>query len=405
MANKRGNNEGTIYKRSDGTFRAQISLDGHRMSHSAKSHKECRDWNRKMGLLIDDGLTYEGAKTTLEDFLEEWLTMKSTIIRPSTERQYRQITRDYILPYLGKKELLKIRSDQIQILYNKHTSNGVSPRTVQLTHAVLRGSLNHAVNLGLLPRNPTAVAIPPKPNPTEKRVLDENQIQTLLIAAQQEQPELLALYQLAITTGMRLGELQGISWEDLDWDKGTLTINRQLKRIKGEGLVLTPPKTQSGRRTIQLGSSTWSRLKEHRKAQFQRRLCRDPNGRDIDLVFTQESGAPYCPRQVQKAFKRILTLAGLPIMRFHDLRHTAASHMLANGIDLLTVSRRLGHSKASTTLDYYAHMVTGTQEKAAAVMNELTTLVALPTEITAEKASDLIAPQRAIAPKLHQNPE
>ena len=92
-------------------------------------------------------------------------------------------------------------------------------------------------------------------------------------------------------------------------------------------------------------------------------------------------------------------------MRFHDLRLTAATHMLANGIDLLTVSRRLGHSKASTTLDYYAHMVTGTQEKAAAVMDEITTLVALPSEITAEKASDLIAPQRAIAPKLHQKPE
>jgi len=121
-------------------------------------------------------------------------------------------------------------------------------------------------------------------------------------------------------------------------------------------------------------------------------------------VFTQESGAPYCPRQVQKAFKRILTLAGLPIMRFHDLRHTAASHILANGIDLLTVSRRLGHSKASTTLDYYAHIVTGTREKAAAVMNEITTLVAFPTEITAEKASDLIAPKtRVNCTPLHRN--
>ena len=397
MAKKRGKNEGTIYPRPNGTYRAQISLDGYRLSFTGESHKECLDWIRKISLQIDDGLTYEGVKTTLENFLGEWLTMKSTTVRPSTERQYRQITRDYIIPQLGTKELLKLRADQIQHLYNKHFADGVSPRTIQLVHAVLRGSLTHAVNLGLLTRNPTGAVIPPKTNPKEKRVLDENQIQTLLIAAQEEQPEFHPLYQLAITTGMRLGELQGISWDDLDWGKGTLTINRQLKRIQGEGLVLTPPKTQAGRRTIQLGSSTWTILKEHRKAQLQRRLCHDRDVLDIGLVFTQDSGAPYGPRQVQKAFKAILSIAGLPDMRFHDLRHTAATHMLANGIDLLTVSRRLGHSRASTTLDTYAHMVPGTQEKAAAVMDEITTLVSWP--------SDLVAPQRAIAPKLHQKPE
>jgi len=271
MANKRGNNEGTIYPRPNGTYRAQISLNGHRLSFTGESHKECLDWIRKISLQIDDGLTYEGVKTTLENFLGEWLTMKSTTVRPSTERQYRQITRDYIIPQLGTKELLKLRADQIQHLYNKHFADGVSPRTIQLVHAVLRGSLTHAVNLGLLTRNPTGAVIPPKTNPKEKRVLDENQIQTLLIAAQEEQPEFHPLYQLAITTGMRLGELQGISWDDLDWGKGTLTTNRQLKRIQGEGLVLTPPKTQAGRRTIQLGSSTWTILKEHRKAQLQRR--------------------------------------------------------------------------------------------------------------------------------------
>ena len=405
MAKKRGKNEGTIYHRPNGTYRAQISLDGHRLSHTGKSHKECLDWNRKMRAQIDEGLTYEGAKTTLKNFLEEWLLIKSNTVRPSTERQYRQITRDYIVPQLGKKELLKLRADQIQRLYNKHIADGASPRTVQLVHAVLRGSLNHAVNLGLLTRNPTNAVIPPKPSPKEKRVLDENQIQTLLIAANEVQPEFLPLYQLAITTGMRLGELQGISWDDLDWDKGTLTINRQLKRISGEGLVLTPPKTQAGRRTIKLGTSTWTILKEHRKAQLQRRLCSNPDGVDIGLVFTQDSGAPYGPRQVQKAFKAILAAAGLPKMRFHDLRHTAATHMLANGIDLLTVSRRLGHSRASTTLDTYAHMVPGTQEKAAAVMDEITTAVSWPADFTAPRASDLVAPQGAGATNCTEIPE
>ena len=396
MANKRGNNEGTIYQRSDGTYRAQISLDGHRLSHSAETHKECLDWVRKISQQVDDGLTYEGAKTTLEKFIKEWLTMKSTVVRPSTIRQYRQLARDYILPYLGKKRLLKIRPDLIQMLYNKHTSNGVSPRTVQLVHAVLRGSLNHAVNLGLLTRNPTTVAVPPKPEPKEKQILDETQIQILLLTAQDVQPEFLPLYQLALTTGMRLGELLGIRWDDLDWDKKTLTIQRQLKRVKHKGLVLQPPKTRAGRRTIRLGPTTWSLLKTHRKTQFQERFCRDPDQGAIDLVFTQESGAPRGPRQVQKAFKALLELADLPEMRFHDLRHTAATHMLANGVDLLTVSRRLGHSRASTTLDTYAHMVTGTQEKAAAVMDEITTPVSLPAEmLEKEGVFHPVAPEKS----------
>ncbi len=107
--------------------------------------------------------------------------------------------------------------------------------------------------------------------------LDENQIQTFLIAAQSEQPEFLPLYQVAITTGMRLGELLGLSWDDLDWDKHTLTINRQLTMIRGEGLVLTPPKSRAGQRTIELGTSTWSILKEHRKSQYKTQSCRDPD--------------------------------------------------------------------------------------------------------------------------------
>jgi integrase len=247
-----------------------------------------------------------------------------------------------------------------------------------------------------LTRNPTAVAVPPKPEPKEKQILDETQIQTLMLTAQDVQPEFLPLYQLALTTGMRLGELLGIRWDDLDWDKKTLTIQRQLKRIKHKGLVLLPPKTRAGRRTIRLGPTTWSLLKALRKAQFQEQFCRDPDQGSIDLVFTQESGAPRGPRQVQKAFKALLELADLPEMRFHDLRHTAATHMLANGVDLLTVSRRLGHSRASTTLDTYAHMVTGTQEKAAAVMDQITTPVSLPAEmLEKEGVFQPVAPEKS----------
>ena len=394
MARRRGNNEGTIYPRPNGTYRAQISLDGHRMSFNGQTQKACQDWLHKIRGRIDDGMTYEGAKTSLEDFFGDWLTMKSTIVRHHTERQYRQIARDYILPQLGSKELLQLRPDHIQLLYSQHIEAGVSPRTVQLVHSVLRGALNHAVRLGLLSRNPTYAVVPPKPTPKEMKTLDENQIQTFLIVAQIEQPEFLPLYQLALTTGMRLGELLGLSWNDLGWDRQTLSVKRQLTRIRGKGLVLTPPKTKASLRTIKLGPSTWSILKEHRKSQYKFPSCRDPDWQEKDLVFTQESGKPYGPRQVQKAFKRILIAASLQDIRFHDLRHTAATHMIARRVDIPTVKRRLGHSKASTTLDTYAHVVPGVEDKAVAIMDEITTPVALPADLTAPKL-------HLTAPKLH----
>jgi integrase len=137
-------------------------------------------------------------------------------------------------------------------------------------------------------------------------------------------------------------------------------------------------------------------LKEHQKSQFKNMACRDPVWQDKNFIFAEANGAPIAPRKILKAFKRILAAAGLPDIRFHDLRHTAATHMLANGVDLVTVSRRLGHTQASTTLNTYAHhAVPGTQEKAAAIMDEITSLISLPANLT--------APQfQLVAPGLHQ---
>ncbi len=398
MANKRGNNEGTIYKRSNGTYRAQVTLDGERLSFTGQTYKACQDWNKETINRIDGGMTSRGAKLTLEDHLNEWLATKSTIVRPNTDRQYRQIARDYILPKLGSKRLQELKSDRIQKLYNQHIEAGASPRTVQLVHAVLRGSLNHAVRQGLIGQNPTNAVIPPKASPKEKTVLDENQIQAILIVAQEEQPAFFPLYQLALTTGMRQGELLGLSWDDLDWNRGTLIVKHQLQRIKGKGLCLTPPKTKAGHRTIKIGNTTIAMLSEHQRTQFKTMTCRDPDWADKNLVFAQDNGKPIGPRKIQKAFKRILATAGLPAIRFHDLRHTAATHMIIKGVDIPTVSRRLGHTKASTTLDIYAHTVPGLQDKAADIMDEITALVALP--------ADLTDPQlHPVAPGLHQDPK
>ncbi len=385
MAKRRGNNEGTIYQRPNGKWRAQLSIQGRRLSFTGKTRKDCQEWIKGTTRKIDGGMTYKGSKITVGQFISEWLTVKGTSLRPGTFRQYKQITQDYIVSEMGNLILVNLRSDQIQSLYNKYVENGVGRRTVELTHAVLRGSLNHAVQLGLLNRNPAAAATPPKPIPDEKVVLTETQIQTFMIAAQSLQPEYHPLFQLALTTGMRISELLGLKWEDLDWDRQTVKVKRQLKRDPESGFYFALPKTKAGKRTIALGLETISILRNHHQEQFQQRMNFSSERLEIDLIFTEEDGSPLRYGKLNRRFKALLEDAGLPKIRFHDLRHTAATQMLINGVDILTVSKRLGHSKSSITLDTYGHMIPGVQEKAASIMDEITTPVSFCKTITAPK--------------------
>ena len=182
--------------------------------------------------------------------MEEWLTMKSTDGSIQHERQYRQITRDYILPQLGSKKLLKISAGPHPGALQHNTFERGQPPHCPAGARRPAGIAQPCGQTGTADKNPTAWSSHPNPRPREKQVLDENQIQTLLIAAQEKQPEFLPLYQLAITTGMRLGELLGIGWDDLDWDKGTLTINRQLKRVTDKDWFCNRPKPrQAGARS------------------------------------------------------------------------------------------------------------------------------------------------------------
>ncbi len=196
-----------------------------------------------------------------------------------------------------------------------------------------------------------------------------------------------------------------VQGRDSVWRKHVLETDdvdtqwRKVMRLLGVDVAtLFPLTSKAGGRTLKIGHTTRSLLKEHQKTQFASAVPRDPDWTDKELVFAEEDGSPIGPRKLQKAFKRALGAAGLPDIRFHDLRHTAATHMLANGVDVLTVSRRLGHTKASTTLDIYGHAIPGLQEKAAAIMNEITTPVALP---------DALSPPQLhrVAPGLHQDPK
>lgn len=372
MAKRRGNNEGSIYQRDNGRWVAQVRINGKRLAKSFSTQKECRLWIRQMQDQVDNGLHWEAVKLSVEDYLNRWLKDIEGTIKPKTHYQYAGIVRNHLIPGLGKLKLAELQPYHIQKVYTDLKEQGHSQRNIQLVHSILRRALVMAEQQGLIGRNPSKAITSPKVVHKEMKVLNDNQVRQLLIAAQGDRYE--ALYHLAVTTGLRQGELLGLKWVDIDWASNTLQVKRQLQRQKGRGLVFSSPKSKAGQRLVQLGEVTMKLLAEHRKRQDIERLSSD--WQENDMVFPSMVGTPVGQRNLHRFFKRLLKKASLPDIRFHDLRHTAATLMLMNGIPLIVVSRRLGHSKPSVTLDIYGHYLPGMQDKAASLMDELVTPIA-----------------------------
>jgi integrase len=319
------------------------------------------------------GLTYLATQLTLEHFLTEWLAAHKVSVKPMTGKRYEQISRDYILPILGKYKLKDIRFEQIEELYRTLLEKEVSIRNVRLAHSVLHKSLNVAVKRGLAGFNAAHGVWVPKMEHREMEILVESEVIQFLICAKDSRHE--ALFHLAIKTGMRQGELLGLKWSDLDWKKATLRVQRQAQRVPVDGMVFMPPKTRAGRRTIKLGEETLHILRKHQDRQETDKAIAGKRWQENNLIFPSKVGTLQSPSNLLKEFKALLVEAGLRKIRFHDLRHTAASLMLNHGIPVLVVSKVLGHSKPSTTLDIYGHLIPIMQDDVARLMDELVTPV------------------------------
>jgi integrase len=369
MAKKRSQGEGSIYKRKDGLWVAQVTIQGKHISKYFKTQSEARQWLQTTRSQIQDGLTFMGAKTTLKEFLEEWLKGYAQAVRSKTYHQYVQIVHQHIDPAIGAIKLKDLRPDQIQTFYNTKITGGTSPRTVLLIHAVLHRALNHALKWGLLGRNPAQAVTRPKFKRKEMKTLNDSQVRVLLSASKGTRNE--ALFWLAVSTGMRQGEILGLKWSDLDWRMKRLQIQRQLQRLTGEGLVFTEPKTSAGKRAIVLSATMIEKLREYLALQQQERQLAGEKWEENDLIFPNWNGKPQHQRYVYQDFKDTLKKTGLPDIRFHDLRHTAATLMLQQGIHPKVVQERLGHSDISMTLNTYSHVLPSMQEEAAEKMDEL----------------------------------
>jgi integrase len=289
-------------------------------------------------------------------------------VRSTTFERYEQITRKHIVPEVGRVKIKALTPAHVRGLYRKKLEAGLSPRTVQYVHVTLHKALKQAVRDGLIPRNATEAVKPPQVRREEIRPLTPEQVKTLFEAAKGDRLE--ALYILAVTTGLRQGELLGLKWDDVDMEAGTLQVRRTLITAKG-GPVISPPKTKGSRRTVKLSQRALEALRSHLARQLDEIDTVGSLWRENGLIFASEVGEPLDRRALTThRFKPLLGRAGLPQIRFHDLRHTCATLLLSKNVNPKVVSEMLGHSTIAITLDTYSHVLPTMQESAARAMGE-----------------------------------
>lgn len=279
------------------------------------------------------------------------------------------MVRTHLIPTLGHHQLAALAPQHVQKMMNDKLTEGLSPRTVQYLRAVIRRALGQALKWGLVARNVATLVDPPRSVRHENIYLDISQARAFLKAIEGDPFE--ALYKVSLMLGVRQGEALGLRWDDVDFDAQTLTVRQSLQRIGGT-LVLTEPKTSKSRRTIPLPASVLTPLREHRTRQREVRLLAGPRwDGSLNLIFATSIGTPIDARNVIRSFKATLKKAGLPDMRWHDLRHSCATIQLAQGASPREVMETLGHSQISLTMNTYAHVIPDLQRKTADQMDEL----------------------------------
>ena len=377
MARKkeRGNGDGDVWPRKNkegkviGYRGAYFGPDGKRRYVSGKTKEEARAKKRQALADADRGLVFDAGTLTVEEYLTRWLadSVRDTV-RSTTYERYEQITRKHIIPEVGRVKIKALTPAHVRGLYRKKLEAGLSPRSVQYVHVTLHKALKQAVRDGLTARNATEAVKPPQVPRKEIRPLTPEQVKTLFEATKGDRLE--ALYVLAVTTGLRQGELLGLKWDDVDMEAGTLQVRRTLTTAKG-GPVLSPPKTRGSRRTVKLSQTAIEVLRSHLARQLEEIDRVGSLWRENGLIFASEVGEPLDRRDLTThRFKPLLRRAGLAPIRFHDLRHTCATLLLSKNVNPKVVSEMLGHATIAITLDTYSHVLPTMQESAAKAMEE-----------------------------------
>lgn len=345
-------------------------------SISGKTQKEVAQKLKQVTYEIDQGTYLPPTKLTVQEWLDIWVKDYLEDVKESTKYLYMRSIEQYILPHLGAVKLEALTSPMIQALYNKLLKpvksdiKALSAKSVRNVHGVLHKALQQAVLNGYLRVNPSDACKPPRVVKKEIHPLDETQVAEFLVAIQGHTHEY--LYKITLFTGMREGEVLGLTWDCLDLEHGTLLIKQQLCREKKKGgkYYFSQPKNGKSR-VLHLPPSVIQLFRLQKLKQDDMRLKAGDCWEENNLVFTNQTGGYLSYRTVYDCFKRIVEKIGCPEARFHDLRHTYAVMALKSGDDIKTLQENLGHATPEFTLDYYGHVTTQMRHDSADRMEQV----------------------------------
>ncbi len=315
------------------------------------------------------GTYVDPTTTTVAEFIDRWERDWAALhVSPKTIERYRGIIAKQIIPHLGQLAIQKLKPVHLTELYANLVRNGLAPRTAGHVHRVLHRALGHAALWGVVQQNVASLVSPPPVRNNEIEILREQEI--ALVLNKLRGRSLYIIVSFGLATGMRRGELLALRWRDVDLDGGKVTVERSLEQTKA-GLRFKSPKTKSGLRTISIPPSTVTDLRAHWKEQLEQRLALGlGKAPDDALVFPTWEGNTRSPNGLTKEFGVAIREIGLKVT-FHALRHTHASSLIAAGLDVLTISRRLGHASPTITLGVYGHLFSNTDDRAAQVIEAM----------------------------------
>ena len=365
---RRGSGEGSIYQRGDGRWVGSVDLGYGREGRRRKvvygrTQAEVRDKVRELQRQVESGLPLPDTQLTVGELLERYLRdVVPGRVAASTEDNYRTLARLHLVPALGRTKLAKLTPMDVQLFLRDKLAEGYSASTVRALRKLLVQAIGQAERWGLVPRNVAALTDGPKLPAREGRSLTPEQARTLLDSVRGDRLE--ACYVLLLSLGLRRGEALGSAWSDLDLDAGLLRVRKALKK-EGSAVVLGDVKTAGSRRAVNLPAPVVTYLRAHKARQATERLAAGTSWTDSGLVFTTSVGTPLDPDNFRRRFAAITEKAGIGRWHVHELRHSAASIMLASGVPLEVVSKVLGHASIRITADVYGHVMDPQRQHAA----------------------------------------
>lgn len=374
---KKGNGEGSIYRRkSDGKWTGSVSLDdGKRKVIYGKTRTEVQE---KMKALLHEqqrGKLVANSSQTVEQFIVDWLeNTHRRKVRPRTYERYREAVHLHIVPALGHIQLQKLTAQHVRAFYTKKEDEGLAPSTITCYHSVLHLALDMAMKWGIIPQNVCNLVSPPRRARFEIQPLTTEQAEKLLTTVRGHKWE--ALYILALATGLRRGEILGLKWQDIDFKTGVLHVRRILSRVPSKMpgrthvYVEAEPKTKQSRRSVAIAPFAMAALHGHKVRQLEAKLKAGAAWQDHDYVFCTSFGTHLNPNEVVAALKKLLKQAELPNIRFHDLRHSAATLLLKLDVHPKIVQELLGHTQISMTMDIYSHVLPGMHREVIQKLHE-----------------------------------